>query len=389
MEPIPGGKTDPVIYLNNAATTWPKPPEVIAEVTNCLQIPFSEHGRSTLGNTPDYLTDTRDCLSRFFGVDLPDQFVFTSSATDALNILIQGFEKKAGKPFHAVTTELEHNSVLRPLHTLETEGKISLSKISFKKSKVDLSTIKKAILPETRLVVMTHGSNVLGSIQDIQPIAEYLNSNGIYFIVDGAQTAGLIDINLEKIPVDAFVFTGHKALFGMPGIGGFFIRDPFSVIQTRYGGTGTESQNLVQPQAMPERFEIGTPNYPGIASLLAGIRFIDRIGLDAITDHNKIITAAFLHEIKTINNIELLNPHPELPVVSLNFGNVENSEAGYILAKAYNIVTRTGLHCAPLVHKKLNGGKGAVRASFSWFTTLEEVKKAGAAIREIADSCGS
>ncbi|MDD1681805.1 MAG: aminotransferase class V-fold PLP-dependent enzyme [Methanoregula sp.] len=376
----------PLIYLNNAATTWPKPPEVLAEVARCLETPFFEHGRSTAGGATDYLSATREALAVFFHADEPDHFIITQSATDSLNLLIHGFVKNQKTPFHAITTELEHNSVLRPLNTLEGEGRLTLSILPFSDDRVSLQDVKAAIQPETRLVVMTHGSNVLGSLQNIRPVAEYCASNEIFLIVDGAQTAGQIPINLSEIPAGAFVFTGHKALFGLPGTGGFWLQDPEAVASIRQGGTGTDSHAPSHPQEMPQKFEAGTPNYPGIASLLAGIRYIERQGQDAVSSKCRGLTALFTSELRKNPGISLYTPSPDLPVVSFNIGRLENDEAGFILAKAYNIITRTGLHCAPLVHDRIDGGKGCVRVSFSYFTTPEECRTAAAAIREVAAS---
>jgi cysteine desulfurase/selenocysteine lyase len=376
----------PLIYLNNAATTWPKPPEVLEEVARCLQTPFFEHGRSTAGGAMDYPSATREALAIFFHAEEPDHFIFTQSATDSLNLLIHGFVKKQKSPFHAITTELEHNSVLRSLHTLEGEGRLTLSTVPFHDDRVTLQAIKKAIRPDTRLVVMTHGSNVLGSLQNIRPVAEYCASNDIFLIVDGAQTAGQIPISLSEIPAGAFVFTGHKALFGFPGIGGFYLQDPEAVALTRQGGTGTDSRTLAHPEDMPQKFEAGTLNYPGIASLLAGIRSIERLGQDAITSKCRSLTTLFIRELTKDPNITLYAPAPDLPVVCFNISGLDNDEAGFILAKAYNIVTRTGLHCAPLVHERIDGGKGCIRASFSHFNTREQIEMAAATIREVAES---
>jgi selenocysteine lyase/cysteine desulfurase len=251
---------------------------------------------------------------------------------------------------------------------------------------VNLAAIKKAICEDTRLVVMTHGSNVLGSVQDIRPIAEYLHANDIFFIVDGAQTAGHIPIDLSDIPFGAFVFTGHKALFGIPGIGGFFISEPDAVAITRQGGTGTDSRTLTHPFEMPMRFEAGTHNYPGIASLYAGIRFITATGLDAIGKKNTDLTRSFISELKDIPGITLYNENPDLPVVSFDIDGIDNHDAGFILARAYNVITRTGLHCAPLVHERIDGGKGCIRASFSYFNTRDECKAAAEAVCEVAES---
>lgn len=389
MQPtLPDNQPD-LIYLNNAATTWPKPAEVLSEVANCLRHPLHEPGRTTGNGSIDYPSAARQALAAFFHTGPAENFVFTQNATDALNLLIHGFVKKTGMPFHAITTELEHNSVLRPLTTLAQDGSITLSVVPFTDNTVSLAGIKKAISPETRLVVMTHGSNVLGSVQDIRPIAEYLRANDIFSIVDGAQTAGHVPIDLSDIPVGAFVFTGHKGLFGIPGIGGFYIPEPDAVAITRQGGTGTDSRTLTHPFEMPMRFEAGTHNYPGIASLYAGIQFINLTGQEALSEKNRDLTNCFISELKGMRGITLYNENPDLPVVSFDIAGIDNHEAGFILARAYNIITRTGLHCAPLVHERIDGGKGCVRASFSCFNTRDECKTAAEAIREVAESADS
>ena len=388
--PLPLQNNQPdLMYFNNAATTWPKPPEVLEEVAACLRMPVHEPGRTTGNGSIDYPSAARESLAAFFQAEPPDHFIFTQNATDALNLLIHGFARHTGAPFHAITTELDHNSVLRPLTSLEQDGTITLSIVPFADNRVSFPAIKTAIQPETRLVVMTHGSNVLGSVQDIRPIAEYLRANDIFFIVDGAQTAGHIPISLSDIPVGAFVFTGHKALFGIPGIGGFYIPEPDAIAITRQGGTGTDSRTLTQPFEMPMRFETGTPNYPGIASLYAGIRFITSTGQEAIEKKNTDLTHSFIRELKDIQGLTIYNENPDLPVVSFDIAGIDNHEAGFILARAYNVITRTGLHCAPLVHKRIDGGEGCIRASFSYFNTRDECKAAAEAIHEVAESADS
>ncbi len=385
----PQAAQPPLIYLNNAATTWPKPPEVLQEVAECLRQPQYEPGRTTSNGSMDYPSAAREVLTDFFHTGPPEHFVFTQNATDSLNLLIHGFVKKTGMPFHAITTELEHNSVLRPLTTLEQDGTIRLSVVPFTDNCVNLAAIKKAICDNTRLVVMTHGSNVLGSVQDIRPIAEYLHANDIFFIVDGAQTAGHIPFDLSDIPIGAFVFTGHKALFGIPGIGGFFITEPDAIAITRQGGTGTDSRTLTHPFEMPMRFEAGTHNYPGIASLYAGIQFITATGQDTIEKKNTDLTRCFIRELRNIQGITIYNENPDLPVVSFNIPSIDNHEAGFILARAYNVITRTGLHCAPLVHEPIDGGNGCIRVSFSYFNTRNECRAAAEAVREVAESANS
>lgn len=373
------------IYLNNAATSWPKPPEVLEEVSRCLKVPFAEHGRSTAGGAVDYPSETRSALARFFCAEKPEHFIFTQNATDSLNLLIHGFVQRNPAPFHTITTDLDHNSVLRPLHTLAGEGRITLSIVASDDGYVTLPDVRKAIRPETRLIVMTHGSNVLGTLQNLRPIAEYCAANDIFFVADGAQTAGQVPVSLAEIPASAFVFTGHKALFGIPGIGGFWLRDPDTILPVKQGGTGTDSRTLTQPEGMPQRFEAGTHNYPGIASLLAGIRYIEREGLDRICRRGHDLTSLFIREIAGERNIALYTPAPDLPVISFNIRNLDNDDAGYILAKAYGIICRTGLHCAPLIHDRIDGGKGCIRVSFSHMTTSDEIRQAAAAVREVAE----
>jgi cysteine desulfurase family protein len=389
MNPSRQEAQSPLIYLNNAATTWPKPPGVLQEVAACLRSPVHETGRTTSDGSTDYPSAAREALAAFFHAETPDHFIFTQNATDALNLLVHGFVKKNGTPFHAITTELDHNSVLRPLNSLKQEKTITLSVVPFNDTRVSLASIKKVIRPDTRLVVMTHGSNVLGSVQDIKPIAEYLHTNNIFFIVDGAQTAGHIPISLSDIPAGAFVFTGHKALFGIPGIGGFYVSEPDAIAITRQGGTGTDSKTLFQPPGMPMRFESGTPNYPGIASLLAGLRFINTVSLAEIERKGRELTRLFIRELHPVPGITLYTPAPDLPVVSFNINGIDNQEAGFILARAYNIITRTGLHCSPLVHEHINGGKGCIRVSFSHFNSPGECAAAADAIREVAQHADS
>jgi selenocysteine lyase/cysteine desulfurase len=238
-------------------------------------------------------------------------------------------------------------------------------------------------------MVMTHGSNVLGSVQDIKAIGDLLHDHGIYFIVDGAQTAGHIPVDLESLPIDAFVFTGHKGLLGVPGTGGFYIRDPEAVAPVRFGGTGTDSFSLLHPRGMPERFEIGTHNYPGLAALAAGVEFIEEKGIPSIMEKAEKQTAFLIRELEKEKNITIYNEHPDLPIIAFNIRGLQNDDVGFMLARGYHIIARTGLHCAPLVHDAIDGGEGCVRISHSWFTTDEECRIAADAIRRIAGNADS
>jgi len=260
-----------IIYLNNAATSWPKPPGVLAAIEQSLSLPVFGSGRTTGTQGEDYATQARERLSTFLGSESPENIAFTHNATDSLNILITGFLHGVKGKCHVLTTALDHNSVLRPLNEYTEQHCIWLDTIPFSGCCVLPESVEAAIRPDTRLMVMTHGSNVLGSVQDITTIGDILHDHGIYFIVDGAQTAGHIPLSLRDLPVDAYVFTGHKGLLGVSGTGGFYIRDPDAVEPVRFGGTGTDSFSLLHPRGMPERFETGTHNYPGLAALAAGV----------------------------------------------------------------------------------------------------------------------
>ncbi|MDG6256910.1 MAG: aminotransferase class V-fold PLP-dependent enzyme [Methanomicrobiaceae archaeon] len=375
--------------MNNAATSWPKPPVVLAALTNSLSLPVFGSGRTTGSQGEDYITLARERLAAFFAVDRPEHIVFTQNATDSLNILIQGFLAGKKNGCHVLTTALDHNSVLRPLHEYEARHRIRLDVIPFEGCSVRPETVEAAIRPDTRLMVMTHGSNVLGSVQDIRAIGEILHDHGIYFIVDGAQTAGHIPIHLHHLPVDAFVFTGHKGLLGIPGTGGFWLKDPDAIAPVRFGGTGTDSFSLLHPREMPERFEIGTHNSPGLAALAAGVTFIVEKGIGALMKKAEKQTLFLIRELAQEDTISVYNGSPDLPIVAFNIRGLQNDDVGFMLARAYGIIARTGLHCAPLVHKAIDGGAGCVRLSLSWFTTDEECRITAHAIREIAYNANS
>jgi cysteine desulfurase family protein len=378
-----------LIYMNNAATTWPKPPSVTEEVGRCLSLPFSEEGRSTLTGQRDYPGETRELLAGFFRAGPPEHYIFTQNATDSLNMAVHGFLHHLGEPCHAVTTELEHNSVLRPLRTLEREGNITLTILPFdQEGRVTPDAVQEALRDDTRLAVMTHGSNVLGTVQDIGEIGSLLRDEDVFFVVDGAQTAGQVPVDLGSLPVDLFAFTGHKALFGIPGIGGFFIREPALVDPVRQGGTGADSGYPYQEEGMPERFEAGTHNYPGIASLGAGIRFLQERGIGNVQRETMEMTRFLIKRLEETGSITIDNVNPDLPVISLTVRGMEPDKVGFILARIYGIIARTGLHCAPLIHRRINGGRGSVRLSLSCMNTMEECHRVADALAEVARGAG-
>lgn len=379
--------SEPYIYLNNAATTYPKPFEVIEAVERCMREPVFESGRGLGVKSPDYVELARESVAGFFGAEKSENTIFTGSATDSLNMLISGFVAAQKTKPHVLTTELEHNSVLRPLFEYEKSNKLSSTILPFDKNfRVTLESIENSVRKDTKLMIMSHAGNVVGSKQNIEEIGKYLRDMGIYFIVDAAQSAGYLDINLKNIPADALVFTGHKGLFGLSGTGGFCIREPDCVEPTRFGGTGTNSASPSQPREMPERFECGTHNYAGLASLWAGVEFVKKEGPANIREKTLSLTKLMINIMSERSNVTIYNKNPDVPVMSFNIRGLDCDDLGFILSRRYGIISRSGLACAPLVHKRIDGGKGAVRFSPSYFSTREECEKAALAVCEVSQA---
>lgn len=372
------------IYLNNAATSWPKPLDVLTAVQQSLLSPFTGGGRSAIRDSKDYIWSTRAILADFLGVHEKEQVIFSHNATDALNSLILGFCSAHIGKIHVLTSVLEHNSVLRPLYELQQAGRISVSILPLDGPSINIKEIEKSITPETKLAVLTHGSNVLGSVQKIDEIGKILSERGIFLITDGSQTAGHIPLSIDDMNTDAYVFTGHKALFGIPGTGGFVIKNHELVDPVRFGGTGSNSSVLRHPRDLPERFEAGTHNFPGLAALEAGVEYIKSVGQSAIQEKGIRQTRMMIKILKEAPNVIIQNESPDLPIISLNISGLDNDDLGFILTRKYNIITRSGLHCAPLVHEEKDKGTGSVRLSLSWFTTDAQCQQATDAILEVA-----
>lgn len=377
-----------LIYLNNAATTWPKPEEVLAAAQRAAEGPYLEHGRTTLKDVPDYLEEARRTLAYLFRTPDPDQYVFTTNATDSLNILLHGFAAAEGAPFHVITTAFEHNSVIRPLHYLESRGLITYSVIEpeLPSGNIHPEAVTEAIRPETRLAVFSHAGNVIGSVQDVRGICSVCREEEIFTVIDGAQSAGQVPVDLRRIGCDAFVFTGHKYLFGIPGTGGFYLGEPDRIVPVRQGGTGQDSGSPIQPEEMPRRFEAGTPNFPGIAALQAGASFVQRTGLSRIETHTHAMIRFIQQRLSGMDGITLLHADPKTPLLSFMHDNIPPDDFGYMLARVYSVITRSGLHCAPWIHNRLTGGEGAVRISLSYLNTMDECRVACDAIEEICNS---
>lgn len=374
-------------YLNNTATSFPKPQEVLDAVNYCISNPPCNNSRSGLEKEPDdVLYSTRIKLAGLFNAPDPSHIIFTSGSTEALNLAICGI---AGDGIHVVSTGIEHNSVIRPLKTLEREGRITATFVDCdSKSYVSPERIEQAFTSKTELVVVNHSSNVTGTILDIKRITEIAHNHGAKIIVDASQTAGALPIDIQDWKVDLLAFTGHKSLFGLMGIGGLYINGDIPLKPLKVGGTGVLSEILFQPEGFPLYYEAGTPNLPGIVSLAAGVDFIEKTGIQNIKNRKSQIVKSWLAELEHIPGISTYyDPeHNSFANFCFNIENFVPEEVGYILESSYDIHVRSGLHCAPLLLEPLGVHPwGTVRASPSYFTTDEESRSFIGAVMEIAE----
>ncbi len=381
-----------LIYLDNAATAWPKPESVYVYMTEFYRNYGVNPGRSgydlaiEAGNALEQL---RAKLNRFFGGDetADERVCFGYNATDALNLIIQGMLSPGD---HVISTYLEHNSVIRPINHLVRDGGVQATYLRFDpQGFIDPDDVKKAIRPNTKLVMVNHGSNVIGTIQPIAEIGAICRENNIAFAVDTSQTAGVIPINMKTMNIDLLAFTGHKALMGCTGIGGMCVRKHVELRHTRSGGTGVKSAYPYQLEEYPYRMEFGTPNLVGIAALTAGQKWIEEQGMANIYAHELELTKRLVEGFRKIDGVRIycadkLDNH--LPTVSINVEGIDAGNVGIMLDGEFNIAVRTGLHCAPLVHEQLGtiDKHGSVRFSIGPFNTNEHIDSAVEAIAEIA-----
>ncbi len=377
-----------MIYLDNAATTLKKPESVIEAVTDAMRtMGNSSRGTHEVSlSTSRTIFDTRVKLAEFFGADDPENVIFTCNSTEALNIAIRGTVNDGD---HVITSVLEHNSVLRPLYLLERERKVSLSFLSSdEKGDIDPEEIRKLIRPETKAIVVTHASNLTGNMTDIRRITEIAHEYGLLTIVDASQTAGSKKIDIKDMGIDILCFTGHKAMMGPQGTGGLVIGEGIDIRPFKVGGTGVKSYLTTQPEEYPARLEAGTMNGHGIAGLNAAVDFINSVGLDEIDSKEQGLMKRFHDGVKDITGIKIYGDFdaPRTAIVCLNIGDCDSGQVSDVLAVDYGIATRPGAHCAPLMHKALGTvSQGAVRVSFSYFNTFDEVDQAVKAVKEIAE----
>lgn len=377
-----------MIYLDNAATTMHKPQAVIDAVVQAMNS-LGNAGRGANEaslSAARIIYDTRDRLAQLFHAENAKRIAFTCNSTESLNIAIKGSLNPGD---HAITTALEHNSVLRPLYEMQEQG-VELTVIeSDKRGRICYEDFEKAIRPETKVIVCTNGSNLTGNRVELERVGKIAEDHGIRFIVDASQTAGVFEIDVQKMHIDILCFTGHKGLLGPQGTGGIYVREGIELRPLKSGGSGVDTYNTHHPAEMPTALEAGTLNGHGIAGLGAGVKYIMDTGMEHIRETEQHYMWKFYNGVKDIPGVKIygdFETEDRCPIVTLNIADYDSSEVSDELLMTYGISTRPGAHCAPLMHKALGTvDQGAVRFSFSHFNTEEEIDAAIAAIRELAE----
>ncbi|MBN2686917.1 MAG: aminotransferase class V-fold PLP-dependent enzyme [Deltaproteobacteria bacterium] len=379
-----------VIYMDNAATSWPKPAETMAAINHYNDMIGGSPGRSGHRLSVDAgrcVIDAREALAELFGISNPLRIVFTGNATEALNIAIFGF-LAAGD--HVITSGMEHNSVMRPLRALEQQG-VDVTVIPCSpRGEIDPGDVEKAIGAATRAIYLTHASNVTGTIMPIADVGAIAREKGIMFCVDAAQSAGAVPLDVEDMKIDFLAFTGHKSLFGPQGTGGFYVADGFAknIRPIMMGGTGSRSESEEHPDFLPDKFEPGTVNGIGIAGLGAGVRFILDRGVDHIRNHEMGLTDMLILGLGEIPGVVVhggRDARRQTTAVSFSIETVSPAAIALILDEEYQIMSRPGLQCAPAAHRTIGTFPvGTVRLSPGYFTSEDDIGRALSAIAAIA-----
>ena len=376
-----------MIYFDNAATTMRKPDCVIDAVTRAM-CSLGNSGRGVHSgalSASRIIYDTRVALAQLFGAESPERIAFTANSTQALNIAIKGVLNPGD---HVITTALEHNSVLRPLYELEDRGVELTILPADSLGNIRYEDFEKELRPNTKAVVTTHGSNLTGNLLDIGAIGAIAKKQGLIYIVDASQTAGVFDMDMQKMNVDILCFTGHKGLLGPQGTGGLYVREGVEIRPLLSGGSGVQTYLRSHPPQMPTALEAGTLNGHGIAGLGAAVRYIQETGMDVIRAKEQELMWDFYSQVQQIPGITVYGDFStpnRCAIVSLNVRDYDSGEVSDALSSQYGIATRPGAHCAPLMHKALGTvEQGAVRFSFSHYNTKEEINIAVSALRELA-----
>lgn len=381
----------PVIYLDHAATSWPKPASVLAAMEHSMREEAANPGRGghrMAVSAGRVLVRTRMLLGRLFGVPNPSDIVFMPNTTAALNQAIKGLLRPGD---HVISTMTEHNSVRRPLEYMRREHGVQVDYVPADEAgRIDLDELSTLCRANTRLIVCNHSSNLLGSILPVADIAEIARSRGALLLVDAAQSAGVLDIDVGRLGIDLLAFPGHKGLLGPQGTGGLYIHPSIDLLPLIHGGTGSQSEEADQPSVRPDRYEAGTPNTVGIAGLGAGVRHVLAEGPSVIGRREWELTQELMGHLSAVEGLSLLGPklgEPRMGIVSFTLQGIDSAEIAFRLDRDYGIAVRAGYHCTPLAHraaKTIDGG--AVRSSVGFDTTGTETEALAQAVREIARS---
>jgi len=378
--------------MDNAATSYPKPDVVIQAMTDYMKNIGASSGRSGHRLSIEagrVVYETREAVAELFNVFDPLRIVFCCNATEALNLAIRGLLQPGD---NVITSSIEHNSVMRPLRALESEGvELTVVKCS-QHGFLAPKDVQKAIKKNTKLIVLNHASNVVGSILPIAEVGSIARKNDIIFLVDSAQTAGVYPINMEEMKIDLLAFTGHKAMFGPQGTGGLCIREGIQLEPLKRGGTGSRSEEEYQPDFLPDKYESGTMNVVGLAGLGAGVRYVLSEGIQAIREKEKKLTKKLMDGLADIDTVTVyggMDVDKQVGLVSFNIEGMMSSQVGFQLDEEHEILCRVGLHCAPTAHKTIGTfPTGTVRLSISHFTTEEEIEETIKAITEVSKGVG-
>ncbi len=378
-----------MIYLNNSATSYPKPKEVVDAVNNYLTaVPVNPSRSGFEVQDQDAPTSCRRKLAAFFNVDDPNRIIFSSGATESLNLALFGLDLEDG---HVITTAVEHTSVLRPLKTLEKEAGLDLTIVNCDPNGVvDPEDIAATIKKNTKAIVVNHSSNVTGETINLKTVADIAHAHGLIIIIDSSQSAGNAPIDVKETGIDILAFTGHKSLYSLPGVGGVVIKEGLKLKPLKVGGTGIRSESLYQPEELPLYYESGTHNLPGILSLAAGIDFIQKTGIEKIGNKKREHLRKITEGLKDIPEVTIYgsdNFDTRSAVFCFNMKGILPADLGYILESSFELIVRAGLHCAPLIHQAMGAyPKGTIRISPSYFTTSAEIEYFIKAIKEISSN---
>ncbi len=380
-----------MIYLDNAATTFPKPECVYTAMDKFLREKCANPGRAGYRmsvETEQEIVKARVTLAKFLGIKHPERMIFTFNATDALNMGIKGLLCEGD---HVITSNLEHSSVSRPLTGLEKHGVITVTRVANSEDGfINADDIRNAIEANTKLIVCTHASNALGTIQPIREIGGVAREKEIMFMVDAAQTTGVCDIDVETQHIDMLAFTGHKGPFGPPGIGGLYVGENVRLQAWREGGTGFEPESLSQPETLPFKLESGTPNSVGIVGLRTGIEFCIKEGTDTIRTHERDLALRLIKGLEADDRFKIYGGRDEnekVGIVSLNIKGLNPGEVAAILDNRFNVAVRPGMHCAPHIHREIGTfPEGTIRVSPGYFNTVNDIEETISGLKAIAES---